>query len=51
MRRKMAKFCAYAAMSLMEISEFIGLRLLLLMPATRDHFKEEIEQMANRDGA
>ncbi len=41
----------YATMNLMELSEFIGLRLLLLMPTMRDHFKEEIERMASRDGA
>ena len=38
----------FEQMTFAKCAEFIGARLLLLMPTMREHFKEEIEQMKNR---
>jgi len=35
----------YTNMSFKELAEFLGARLLLLMPTMRAHFKEEIDRM------
>jgi hypothetical protein len=39
----------YSAMSLEELSEFLGSRLLLLMPAMRARFEPEIEKLSNSE--
>jgi hypothetical protein len=39
----------YASMNLTELSEFVGSRILLLMPTMRDHFKDEIDRLADSD--
>ena len=38
----------YAGMTFEKLAEFLGARLLLLMPAMRDHFKQDIERMKNK---
>jgi hypothetical protein len=41
----------YSAMSLEELAEFLGSRLLLLIPEMREHYKDHIEQLAaSKDG-
>jgi hypothetical protein len=37
----------YGAMSFDECAKFLGARVVLLMPALREHFKAEIERMKN----
>lgn len=39
----------YSAMTLDEVSEFLGARLLLLIPEMREHFKAEIEKLSNSE--
>jgi len=39
----------YSAMTLDQASEFIGSRILLLIPAMRQHFKAEIERLASSE--
>lgn len=38
----------FARMNFEECAQFVGARLLLLMPSMREHFKEEIRQMQER---
>ena len=37
----------YSKMSFEECSEFLGARVLLLMPSMREHFKAELDKMAS----
>lgn len=39
----------YSAMTLEEVSEFIGARILLLIPEMRQQFKDEIERLASSE--
>lgn len=39
----------YSSMTFDEISEFLGARLLLLIPAMREQFKAQIEARANSE--
>jgi hypothetical protein len=38
----------YAKMNFQQLAEFLGARLLLLMPTMRAHFEEEIDRMKNK---
>lgn len=38
----------FSKMTFEEFSQFLGARLLLLMPSMRDQFKDEIEKMKER---
>lgn len=39
----------YSEMEFEEACEFIGSRILLLMPGMRDHFKSALDRMANSE--
>jgi hypothetical protein len=39
----------YSAMKFDEASEFLGARLILLIPAIREHFKEEIDALSKSE--
>ena len=39
----------YSSMSLDEASEFVGARILLLIPEMRQQFREEIDRLASSD--
>jgi hypothetical protein len=39
----------YSDMSFTDAAEFLGSRLLLLMPSMREHFKDELAQLASSE--
>ena len=39
----------YLGMSFGEATEFVGSRILLLIPEMREHFKDELNRMASSD--
>ena len=43
------RYETYSSMNFEELCEFLGSRMVLLMPGLREHFKDEIERMANSE--